>query len=101
MKNLATIILCSLLNFGTVQAVLAGPGGYTLPKYLERANAPTPEWAKAHPRLTTAQTPNVAHSCNKDLHTRHCVKRCVKRSAHVQRKRSVQATVIKQTNSSH
>jgi hypothetical protein len=56
---------------------------------------PTPEWAKSHPQLTTEQTANIPHSCGKELHTNHCVKKCVKRSQHLQRKRSVQATVVK------
>lgn len=45
---------------------------------------PTPEWAKAHPKLTTAQTPKVIHSCNKDLHSSHCVKKCVIKATEVQ-----------------
>jgi hypothetical protein len=45
---------------------------------------PTPEWDKAHPKLTTAQTPNVVHSCNKDLHSVHCVKKCVVKATELQ-----------------
>lgn len=56
---------------------------------------PTPEWAKRHPRLTTAQTADIPHSCGKELHTKRCVKKCLKHAQRVQRKRTVQATVIK------
>ncbi len=30
------------------------------------------------PTVTTAQTPGIAHNCNKNLHTAACVKRCAK-----------------------
>lgn len=94
MRLFANAILFLLIGCSGAKPSLAAPLGYTLPKYLERANAPTPEWAKAHPKFTTAQTPNIDHSCKKDLHGKRCIKRCVKLSTRP--KRSVKGSVIKQ-----
>jgi hypothetical protein len=45
---------------------------------------PTPEWAKAHRKLTSAQTPKVVHSCKKDLHSARCLKKCVIKATEMQ-----------------
>jgi hypothetical protein len=100
-RRIAALTIGAACLIGSLSAAVAAPLGYTQPKYLERANAPIPEWAKAHPRLTTEQTPGVSHSCTKDLHTQHCVKRCIKRSQKVQRMRSVQATILNSKSTSH
>jgi hypothetical protein len=86
-----------ILNISTVAPSVAGPmpvGTDTMPLQ-GGPGKPTPEWAKRHPKLTTAQTANIPHSCNKDLHAKHCIKKCVKRSQHIHTKRKVQGTVIK------
>ncbi len=80
---------------------LAGPmpvGTDTMPLQ-GGPSSPTPEWAKRNPRQTTAQTGDIHHSCGKELHTTHCIKKCVKRSqpialkGHIQRK--VQAELVR------
>lgn len=81
MKRLASLIVVASCLFGGRLSALGAPLGYTPPKYMERAGAPTPEWAKAHPRLTTEQTPQVSHDCSKNLHSERCVKRCAKNLA--------------------
>jgi hypothetical protein len=35
------------------------------------------------PKLTTAQTPGVVHTCDKDLHNYRCVKKCVVKTTQV------------------
>ncbi|MBX9939968.1 MAG: hypothetical protein K2Y32_11980 [Candidatus Obscuribacterales bacterium] len=72
-----SILLVTLLL--SLNAAKAGPmpvGANTRPIY-GGSQRPTPEWAKAHPKLTTAQTAIVPHTCNKNLHSKRCVKKCI------------------------
>lgn len=101
MQKLASLIFAAILLLSDMSAAVAAPLGYTLPKYLEQSNAPTPEGAKVYPRVSTQQTSNVSHSCSKNLHTQSCVKRCIKRLQKVQRTRSVRGTVQKNNAASH
>ncbi|MDR3613317.1 MAG: hypothetical protein P4L53_07110 [Candidatus Obscuribacterales bacterium] len=74
-----SILLANAAFILSLCAAYAGPtpvGTDTMP-LLGGPLRPTPEWAKAHPKRTTAETPNVIHSCEKDLHSSHCVKKCV------------------------
>lgn len=103
MRQLSSIItvIGLIMGCGTAVPSLAAPLGYTPPEYLEHANRPTPEWSKGHPRLTTQQTPNVSHSCSKNLHTQRCIKHCVERSQKIQRTQSVDATVAQVAGVAH
>ena len=72
------VVAVITLACSSTAVVLPSPLGYTSPEQLRSAAKPVPEWAKAHPRLTTEQTSNLVHSCKKDLHTQGCVTRCEK-----------------------
>jgi len=81
-----SIILATVAFFLSLCAAEADPmpvGSETMPLQ-GGPTRPTPEWAKAHPKLTTAQTAKVIHSCNKDRHSSHCVKKCVMKATEVQ-----------------
>lgn len=80
------IILIIAPFFLIVSAAEAGPmpvGSDTMPLQGGSPHA-TSEWAKADLKLTTAQTSNLQHSCNKDLHSPRCVRKCVVKATEVQ-----------------